>query len=71
MARLNDKLRALEAMGPTDLNTEGEAAHGSAPPRLGPKLMQRLLAQRLQERRHGGLPLMVARELERIAEYGA
>jgi hypothetical protein len=30
-----------------------------------------LLAQRLQERRHGGLPALVLRELARIAEQGA
>ena len=28
-------------------------------------LLRRLLAQRLQEKRHGGLPLLVVRELER------
>ena len=30
-------------------------------------LLRRLLAQRLQEKRHGSLPLMVVRELERVA----
>lgn len=33
-------------------------------------LLRRLLAQRLQEKRHGRLPLLVARELERVAASG-
>ena len=30
-----------------------------------------MLAQRLQERRHGGLPALVMRELMRVAQQGA
>ena len=33
-------------------------------------LLRRILAQRLQEKRHGGLPLLVVRELERVASVG-
>ena len=34
---------------------------------LPPPLLRRLLAQKLQERRYGGLPAVVRRELERVA----
>ena len=40
---------------------------GDAVPSVPPALLRRLLAQRLQEKRHGSLPLLVARELERFA----
>lgn len=43
---------------------------GSAPPPVPPALLCRLIAQRLQERRHGALPALVARELIRIASQG-
>ena len=43
---------------------------GTAPPSVPPALLRRLLAQRLQERRYGALPALVAKELVRVAEYG-
>ena len=39
-------------------------------PTVPPALLRRLLAQRLQEKRYGKLPLLVARELERVVAPG-
>ena len=47
-------------------NDPAREGSGSAP-NVPTGLMRRLLAQRLQEKRHGKLPLMVVRELERTA----
>ena len=41
---------------------------GGPPPSVPPGLLRRLVTQRLQERCHGALPALVARELARIAE---
>jgi hypothetical protein len=40
---------------------------GSTTPSVPPALLRRLVAQRMQERRHGALPALVARELSRTA----
>ncbi len=65
MAKLDDRLSALATMSPTQLRKEW----GDEPPApdVTAALLRRLLAQRLQERRHGALPALVARELERRA----
>jgi len=65
MAKLDDRLAALATMSPTELRKEwgGE----SPAPDVTAALLRRLLAQRLQERRYGALPALVARELERRA----
>lgn len=65
MAKLDDRLAALATMSPTQLREEW----GAEPPApdVTAALLRRLLAQRLQERRHGALPALVARELERRA----
>ena len=39
---------------------------GSPPPSIPASLLRRLVAQRLQERRYGALPALVARELGRL-----
>jgi hypothetical protein len=64
MAKLDNQMAALAAMSPTQLRE-----WGAEPPAPGvtAALLRRLLAQRLQERRHGALPALVARELERRA----
>lgn len=64
MANLNDRLTALATMTLGQLRENWEATHGSAPPSVGSALLRRLLAQRLQEKRHGGLPALIIRKLE-------
>jgi len=65
MAKLDNRLAALATMSSTELRKEWE---GEPPaPDVTAALLRRLLAQRLQERRHGALPALVARELERRA----
>ena len=67
MTRLEKDLAALATMSPA-LLSERWAAIGIDPvPNVPTGLLRRLLAQRLQEKRHGKLPLMVVRELERAA----
>lgn len=57
----------LVTMSPAQLREKWSATERSAPPNLPPALVRRFLAQRLQERRFGTLPTLVARELERTA----
>ncbi|RVQ67536.1 DUF2924 domain-containing protein [Croceicoccus ponticola] len=66
--RLDADLASLADMTSADLQERWSAIAGEAPPKAPPALLRRLLAQRLQERRHGGLPVMVIRELERMAD---
>lgn len=67
MSRLDKDLAALPAMSSAQLQERWERTDGSTSPALPASILRPLLAQRLQERRHGGLPALVARELERIA----
>lgn len=70
MSRLAKDLAALATMSPAQLRDrwgEGDAGPMPSVPAL---LLRRLLAQRLQEKRHGTLPLLLARELERVAAAG-
>lgn len=60
-------LAALVTMSPAQLRENWTATERTAPPNLPPALLRRFSAQRLQERRFGGLPTLVARELERAA----
>jgi hypothetical protein len=65
MTRLEKDLAALATMSPAQLRERWVTAGGGEAPAVPVALLRRLLAQRLQEKRHGGLPLMVVRELER------
>jgi hypothetical protein len=70
MTRLEKALAVLATVSPADLPERwAEVSTGTAPSVPTPLLLQ-LLAQRLQEKRHGGLPLMVVRELERVVSVG-
>lgn len=60
-------LAALVTMSPALLRETWTATERTPPPNLPPALFRRFLAQRLQERRLGALPLLVVRELERVA----
>ena len=57
-------------MTPTQLREEWQGAFGLEAPNLGTGLLRRLLAQRLQQKRLGGLSVMVMRELERTVAAG-
>jgi hypothetical protein len=66
MNRLDKNLIELATMSPAQLREKWcEIFENSAPSAPMP-LLGRLLAQRLQEKRHGRLPLLVVRELERV-----
>lgn len=71
MTRLEKDLAALKAMSQVQLRARW-AENGADPaPTVPIPLLRRLLSQRLQEKRHGGLPLLVVRELERAAASGS
>lgn len=67
---LNAELAALAAMSPAQLRERWVEVDASVSVNLSAALMRRLLAQRLQERRQGGLPAAVVRELERAGHGG-
>ncbi len=67
MTRLEKDLAALATMSLAQLRERWAAAGEGEAPAAPLALLRRLLAQRLQEKRHGKLPLMVLRELERQA----
>jgi hypothetical protein len=71
MSRLDAELEALASLSPAQLREKWGGLEGTCPPSIPPGLLRRLVAQRLQERRHGTLPELVARELARIAASGA
>ena len=71
MTRLDKNLTALARMSPAQLR-ENWCEIGKDPaPAVPTPLLRRLFAQRLQEKRHGRLPLLVIRELERVVAPGA
>ena len=71
MTRLEKDLAALAAMSLAQLRERWASVDGAPAPSVPVPLLRRLLAQRLQEKRHGALPLLVARELERYGSSGA
>jgi hypothetical protein len=68
VSRLDDELGALASLSPAQLREKWNGLEGSHPPSVPSDLLRRLLAQRLQERRHGELPRLVARELIRLGD---
>jgi hypothetical protein len=66
MTRLDKALTSPATLSPAQLREQWAQVCPGPPPRVPPPLLRRLLAQRLQEKRHGPLPLLVARELERF-----
>ena len=67
MTRLEKELAGLATSSPVQLRERWEVGGAESAPLVPTTLLRRLLAQRLQEKRHGGLPLLVVRELERVA----
>jgi hypothetical protein len=63
---LDAQLAALSAMSPAAVRAAWREAYRTAPPDITPELMVRAVAARLQERRHGGLPSSVTREIARL-----
>ncbi len=70
MTRLARDLAALTTMLPAQLRERWALVDASPAPSVPTSLLRRLLAQRLQEKRHGALPLLLVRELERVASAG-
>ena len=70
MSRLDKDLAALAAMPPVQLRERWTAIGTGEAPSVPTPLLRRMLAQRLQEKRRGGLPLLVVRELERVGSAG-
>ena len=67
MTRLDKALAALATLSPAQFNERWVDVGSGSAPCVPTPMLRRLLAQRLQEKRHGGIPLMVVRELERVA----
>ena len=65
--RLAGEIARLGSLTPAELRNGWRTVTGVDAPNLGTALLRRLLAQRLQEKRLGGLPAMVVRELERVS----
>ena len=67
MTRLDKALAALATLSLGQLNERWMDMGSGSKPCVPAPLLRRLLAQRLQEKRFGGLTLLVVRELERVA----
>ena len=70
MTRLDKELAALALMLPIQLRERWAAMGAGDAPSVPTPLLRWMLAQRLQEKRRGGLPLLVVRELERVGSAG-
>ena len=70
MTRLEKDLTALAAMPLVQLRERWTAIGVGEVPCVPTALLRRMLAQRLQEKRSGGLPLLVVRALERVSSTG-
>ncbi|QTH20142.1 DUF2924 domain-containing protein [Rhizorhabdus wittichii] len=71
MSKTDKQLTALTTMSSAQLREEWLRAGAAEPPSVSDALLKRLLAHRLQERRHGGLPAAVLRELQRASSKEA
>ena len=64
MPKHEERLAALATMSPAQLRGEWLQLFGSAAPPVGPKLLALAVAQRLQEKARGALPVKLAREID-------
>lgn len=71
MSWIDAELDALASLSPARLVEKWHDLEGANPPSVPTSLLSRLVAQRLQERRYGSLPALVARELSRVAREGS
>lgn len=69
--KLEDRLHELVHMNPAELVELWMKVADSTIPNVPVRLLRRFIAQRLQEKRHRGIPVLVERELESIAAGGA
>jgi hypothetical protein len=67
VTRLQKELAGVATMSSVQIRERWEMGGDDAAPSAPTGLLRSLLAQRLQEKRHGSLPLLVVRELERVA----
>ena len=67
---LEDQLLELVRMNSAQLGELWTTVAQSLAPNVPSGLLRRFIAQRLQEKRHRGLPVLVARELDAIAAAG-
>jgi hypothetical protein len=70
MTKLERDLTELETMLADGMRARWQELHKAPPPNVPPSLLRPLLAQALQEKRHGALPKLVRRELIRLAAEG-
>ena len=68
--KLDKDLAGLPDMSASQLRERWEAMGVGDPPIVPASVLRPLLAQHLQERKHGGLPVIVRRELNRLASDG-
>ena len=69
--KLDDRLVQLIHKNLAQLGEEWTRVCESPSPSVPSGLLRRFIAQRLQEKRHRGLPVLVARELDAIAASGS
>ena len=69
--KLDNRLLGLADMNLANLAEEWTRVASCPVPNVPARLLRRFIAQRLQERRHRGLPVLVARELDAIAAGGS
>lgn len=70
MSRLYKDLAALPDMSSSQLRKRWQAMGDRDAPNVPTSVLRPLLAQCLQERKLGGLPVIVRRELDRLASDG-
>jgi hypothetical protein len=71
MHKLDREIEALGRMTPAELRSAWRETFKQAAPQLGPDLLARAIAYRLQERQHGGLASAVKPELTRLTRLVA
>lgn len=65
-SNLSGELDVLMAMKPPELRAKWRDVHRSVAPDIGPDLLRRGIAYRLQERRQGSLASSTRRDIERL-----
>ncbi len=68
MTALEQQLAELPGMSPAQLRAKWRDCWRTLAPDIGPDLLRRGIAWKLQSRVHGGLPSHIKRELERAVE---
>ena len=65
-SNMSQELEALMSMKPPELRARWRDVYRSVAPDIGPDLLRRGIAYRLQERRQGGLSSLTRRDIERL-----